>query len=235
MNGSNRLRNYVLTVTLAVVALGLAIAWPVATVTAVETPGDNGPIPVVPGGNGQPTATPTPSPTATSVIPLQPTDSRPDAPDPGDNEGGLTNGQTPTPTRTSSGSGGTPTPTPKLSEHERINALARNKIIFHDATPIQLCRVEEGLQVYYIGRHGNTRLGPWVPPFSELAELYPDGEEASIYLGYNPLTGKRVKIDYLPHVHRIRVDTFYADRDGDRNKQYIFHFGPEHDITYDVW
>ena len=74
------------------------------------------------------------------------------------------------------------------------------------------------MQMYFIGRKGDTRLGPWVPPFSELAELYPDGEEVSLFRGYNPLSGKRVKIDYLPSVNRIRVDTFYSDRDTDRNK-----------------
>ena len=82
------------------------------------------------------------------------------------------------------------------------------------------------------GRYASRPLGP---PFSELAELYPDGEEVSLFRGYNPLSGKRVKIDYLPSVNRIRVDTFYSDRDTDKNKSYIFHFGPEHDITYDVW
>ena len=95
--------------------------------------------------------------------------------------------------------------------------------------------MEDGLQIYYVGRDGKTRLGPWVPSFAELAAKYPDGDEASIYNGSNPLTGKRVKIDYLPTVKRIRVDTFYADKEHDKNKQYIFHFGPEHDITYDVW
>ena len=73
------------------------------------------------------------------------------------------------------------------------------------------------------------------PPSPSWPQKYPDGDEASIYYGYNPLNGKRVKIDYLPNVKRIRVDTFYSDKDNDRNKQYIFHFGPEHDITYDAW
>ena len=122
-----------------------------------------------------------------------------------------------------------------LAEFERIKALAPNRIIFHAATPIQLSKVEDGLQVYYIGDDGKTRFGPWVPGFAELAAKYPEGTEASIYLGTNPLTGKRVKIDYLPHVNRIRVDTFYPDKDNDINKQYIFHFGPDHDITYDAW
>ena len=78
--------------------------------------------------------------------------------------------------------------------------------------------------------------GRGFPPFSELAAMmYPAGEAVSLYSGYNPFTGKPVNIDYLPSVHRIRVSTFYADREYDKNKPYIFHFGPEHDITYDTW
>ena len=117
-----------------------------------------------------------------------------------------------------------------------LTTLRAIGIIFHAATPVQLSKVDEGgLQMYFIGRNGKTRLGPWVPPFSDLAAMHPEGAEASIYIGYNPLSGKRVKIDYLPSVNRIRVDTFYSDRDTDKNKSYIFHFGPEHDITYDAW
>ena len=124
---------------------------------------------------------------------------------------------------------------PTLTQFEIYIALAPNRIVFHAATPAQLCRVEEGLQYYFIGRDGSTYFGPWVPPFAELAESYPDGEAVSIYSGPNPLTGKPVAIDYLPSVKRIRVSTFYADREHDINKPYIFHFGPEHDITYDAW
>ena len=133
------------------------------------------------------------------------------------------------------GNDGTPQPDPTLTKHELLKALAPNRIVFHAATPAQLIKVEDGLQYYFIGRKGKTRLGPWIPSFAELAQEYPDGEEASIYFGFNPFTGKRVKIDYLPAVKRIRVDTFYADREHDKNKHYIFHFGPEHDITYDAW
>ena len=146
---------------------------------------------------------------------------------------------TPTPTRPST-PGGTQPPSPfpedpTLTKYERFIALAPNRIVLHAATPAQLISVEDGLQYYFIGRDGSTRIGPWIPPFAELKAKYPSGDEVSLYNGRNPLTGKRVKIDYLPAVNRIRVDTFYADRDNDKNKQYIFHFGPEHDITYDVW
>ena len=76
---------------------------------------------------------------------------------------------------------------------------------------------------------------PGSPHSQNWPENIPTAPEASVYRGYNPLSGKRVKIDYLPSVKRIRVDTFYSDKDNDRNKQYIFHFGPDHDITYDAW
>ena len=172
--------------------------------------------------------------------PVPGTEVTPPPPPPiGDNEGFLRPTPTPTPSGNggSGGSGGKPTPPedPNLDNYERFIALAPNRIVLHAATPAQLIRVEDGLQYYFIGRDGSTRIGPWIPPFAELKAKYPSGGEVSLYKGSNPLTGKRVKIDYLPAVNRIRVDTFYADRDNDKNKQYIFHFGPEHDITYDVW
>ena len=204
---------------IAVFALLLAVVWP-AVMAAQPPGGPPGSGPSTGGPNTNPGGNPDPTPTRTPT----PSGNTPDSGPP------TTPSSPPT-------TGDTPTLEEALAEYERIKALAPNRIIFHAATPIQLCKVEDGLQVYYIGRDGKTRLGPWVPGFAELAAKYPDpaGPEASIYLGFNPLTGKRVKIDYLPSVKRIRVDTFYPDRENDRNKQYIFHFGPEHDITYDVW
>ena len=141
---------------------------------------------------------------------------------------------TPTPTSTprpDNGGGLPPGPVP-----EPTVLAAPNRIVFHAATPAQLCKVDDGLQYYFVAWDGSTLLGPWVPPFSELAAMmYPAGEAVSLYSGYNPFTGKPVNIDYLPSVHRIRVSTYYADREYDKNKPYIFHFGPEHDITYDTW
>ena len=173
---------------------------------------------------------------ANSHLPPPPPDTNgeeippPPPPPIGGNEGAL-------PTPSTGGSGSTPTPPADTSllQYELYIALAPNRIVLHAATPAQLIRVEDGLQYYFIGRDGSTRIGPWIPPFAELKAKYPSGDEVSLYNGSNPFTGKRVKIDYLPAVNRIRVDTFYADRDNDKNKQYIFHFGPEHDITYDVW
>lgn len=230
MTGTPRART--LWLVLGLFILVLAALPPIAAIAQNGVPpgpppGVGGPTPGNPGtgpGSGPDTGPPTtPGPTAAPTATPRPGSSLP-----GDPTGGGSNGLP-----------GDPTSKTKLeqalAEYELIKALAPNRIIFHAATPIQLCKVEEGLQIYYVGRDGKTRLGPWVPGFAELQAKHPDGQEASIYLGFNPLTGKRVKIDYLPHVNRIRVDTFYADREHDKNKQYIFHFGPDHDIVYDAW
>ena len=229
MIGSTRSRSYRCLLSIYILTLFLAVAWPTAAAAQAPpgppspdqpTPKPTPPSTDPPGGipTPRPTSTPTPTPGGTGGT-TAPTSTPP---------------TTPTPT-TGSGSGTTLTLDQTLAEYELIKALAPNRIIFHAATPIQLCKVKDGLQIYFISRKGKTRLGPWVPSFAELAAKYPDGDEASIYYGFNPLNGKRVKIDYLPTVKRIRVDTFYADKEHDKNKQYIFHFGPEHDITYDVW
>ena len=219
MNGSTRPERYNHIVALCILALLLAFAWPasgeaqaVPTTGALEPGTDPVPLPPAP---VRPTQTPSPTPDPTS-----------------------TGGATPTPTKSSqpnSGGADPPAVDPTLSQFELYIALAPNRIVFHAATPAQLCKVEDGLQYYFIGRKGKTHFGPWVPPFAELAAMYPEGESFSIYSGRNPLTGKPVNIDYLPTVHRIRVSTFYADREYDKNKRYIFHFGPQHDITYDAW
>ena len=226
MIGTSRSRKYTYILPLCLFTLLLAIAWPApaAAQPSGTPPGEPGTQPggVTDPSPGPPTGPPAPTPTPT----------------PGGNDSSAPPPTTPggtLPPDPTGGNGDTLTLAQTLAEYELIKALAPNRIIFHAATPIQLCKVKDGLQIYYVGRDGKTRLGPWVPSFAELAQKYPDGDEASIYYGFNPLNGKRVKIDYLPSVKRIRVDTFYADKEHDKNKQYIFHFGPEHDITYDVW
>jgi len=229
MNGVSRSRSYICVLAIGAIALLFAFIRPAATVAQAPPgpppAGSPTPVPQPTGAppGGEPTPRPTAPPTPVSVVPTAPPGGNGDRPPP-----------TPTPSTTRT-AGEILTLEQTLAEYELIKALAPNRIIFHAATPIQLCKVEDGLQIYYVGRNGKTRLGPWVPGFAELAAKHPDGDEASIYLGRNPLTGKRVKIDYLPNVKRIRVDTYYADRENDINKQYIFHFGPEHDITYDAW
>ena len=227
MIGTPRPRKYTYILPLCLFTLLLAIAWPAPAAAqpppGSTPPGEAGATPTTPDPSpGPPTGPPDPTPTST----------------PGGNDSSAPPPTTPggtLPPDPTGGNGNTLTLAQTLAEYELIKALAPNRIIFHAATPIQLCKVKDGLQIYFISRKGKTRLGPWIPSFAELAAKHPDGDEASIYYGFNPLNGKRVKIDYLPNVKRIRVDTFYADKEHDKNKQYIFHFGPEHDITYDVW
>ena len=209
MNDCTRSGKYSYIVALCMLVLVLAVAW---SATAAAQGGG------VPLGAGDPGSDPQPLPPA----PVTPT------PTPG----------TPTPTSTPrpDSDGGLPPGPESEPEPEPTVLAAPNRIVFHAATPAQLCKVDDGLQYYFVAWDGSTRLGPWVPPFSELAAMmYPAGEAVSLYSGYNPFTGKPVNIDYLTSVHRIRVSTFYADREYDKNKPYIFHFGPEHDITYDTW
>ncbi len=194
---------------ICIIALLLTAAWPIVAVAQPPpVPGDeNDDLPPPPPG-----VTPIPRPSPT--------------PD---------NNQPPPPPGTGGNGGATPPSDPDMSSYELYIAMAPNRIILHAATPAQLIRVHQGLQFYFVGRDGSTRIGPWIPPFAELQARYPGEEEISLYNGSNPLTGKRVKIDYLPWVNRVRIDTFYADREHDKNKPYIFHFGPEHDIVYDHW
>ncbi len=149
-----------------------------------------------------------------------------------------TPGPTPTPRPTPKPGEPAPAPTtnPTLTELEIRAALAPNRIVFHPATPVQLCKVGAGLQVYFVGADGKTYFGPWVPSFAELAATYPEGESASIYSGRNPLTGKAVSIDYLPSKHILRVSTFYADRPPhDIDKPYVYTVDHIHNITHEQW
>ena len=170
MIGTPRPRKYTYMLPLCLFTLLLAIAWPAAAAAqpadlppgeAGATPGggtgpSTGPSTGPPtGGGGTPTPTPTPPPSPPPPPPTTPT------PTPGGN-GNLP----PDPT---GGNGNTLTLAQTLAEYELIKALAPNRIIFHPATPIQLCKVKDGLQIYYVGRDGKTRLGPWVPSFAELA------------------------------------------------------------------
>jgi hypothetical protein len=208
MNDCTRSGKYSYMVALCMLVLVLAVAW---SATAAAQGGGQ---PSGPGGSEPPQLPPAPV-TPTPATPATPTPTSTPRPD---SDGGLPPGPE-----------SEPEPEPTVLD-------APNRIVFHAATPAQLCKVDDGLQYYFVGRDGSTLLGPWVPPFSELAAMmYPAGEAVSLYSGYNPFTGKPVNIDYLQSVHRIRVSTFYADREYDKNKPYIFHFGPEHDITYDTW
>lgn len=208
MLGGTRSGKYSYIVALLVLTFVLVVAWSATAAAQVGGPGD-------PSGEPQdlppPPVTPTPTPGAPTA----------------------------TPTRSSSSS---PAPTPStpvdptLTEHEIRAALAPNRIVFHPATPVQLCKAAGGLQVYFIGADGSTYFGPWVPSFAELAATYPEGESASIFSGRNPLTGKSVNIDYLPAMQKLRVSTFYADRPPhDINKPYVYTVDNIHTVIHEQW
>lgn len=229
MIGCARSRKYSYIVTICALASLLAVVWAAAAAAQGAPPGPpgtGGPGP--PGNPGDnvdpPTRTPTPTPTP-----------------PRGNGGPPTRTPTPTPSRGNGGPSRPPTQIPApvdptLTEHERRAALAPNRIVFHPATPVQLCKVDDGLQVYFIGADGKTFFGPWVPSFAELAATYPAGESASIFSGRNPLTGKPVDIDYLPAKQKLRVSTFYADRPPyDINKPYVYTVDPNHTIIHEQW
>ena len=216
MIGCARSRIYSHIVTICIFSFLLAVVWPAAVWSAAAAgqgsdPDDGGAGVGIPGSVTIPTPTPTPR---------------------RDNVGG------PTPTPKPK-----PNPTPPLSnppttltELEIRAALAPNRIVFHPATPVQLCKVDDGLQVYFIGADGKTYFGPWVPPFAELAATYPEGESASIYSGPNPLSGKQVDIDYLPSKQKLRVSTYYADRPPHAiDKPYVYTVDHLHNITHEQW
>ena len=56
-----------------------------------------------------------------------------------------------------------------------------------------------------------------------------------LYRGLNPMTGKPVRIDYLPNEQVIRVFTYYADTPYSVDKPYIFTLDRSGQVTYQAW
>lgn len=111
-----------------------------------------------------------------------------------------------------------------------------NAIVLHPATPIQLSAAGGGLRCYFIGRDGDTRIGPFIDSFAILAQKHSGSDAVALYSGHNPLTGKPVTIEYLPANKRLRVSTFYADRPPhDFNKPYVFTVDANHTVTHEQW
>ena len=132
MNGNTPSGNYAFILTICMLALVLAVAWPDAAANALEVQEDN----------------------------------LPEVPPVGENEGALPTRQQPSPTPATTGNGGTPTPTPdaNLSVYRRFDPSAPNRIVFHAATPVQLCKEGDGLQVFFVGSDGTTRPAPGSRP-----------------------------------------------------------------------
>jgi len=92
-----------------------------------------------------------------------------------------------------------------------------------------------GLQYYFVGP-GGVEEGPYLPSVSDLAELHSAAMSAiELYRGVNPLTGKRIQVDFLPKEQVIRVFTYYADTPYSKDKPYIFTVDRGGQVTYLAW
>ena len=108
-------------------------------------------------------------------------------------------------------------------------------IVVHAATPAQLCHFEEGFQYYFVGPDG-TQGGPLLSSISALAEIHPTGSPvAELYHGQNPLSGKPVRIDFLPDERILRISTYYADTPSSTDKPYVFTVDEQDGVTHLSW
>ncbi|MCZ0938712.1 MAG: hypothetical protein OXJ55_08760 [Caldilineaceae bacterium] len=203
-----------------------------------------------------PTNTPTPSPTNTPTATNTPTRTPTNTPTntrrpPNPPTHGPTNTPTPTytpqststpirrlaitPTYTPSPAPPTYTPRPTSTPRPASFRLQEPCVVAHAATPAQLCLTAEGIEYFFIGP-GAVEPGPFLPLISELAAIHPAVPPVvALYRGANPLTGKPVRIDYLPSENVIRVSTFYADTPYSMNKAYVFTLNQSYQVTYQAW
>ena len=193
---------------------------PTATNTPTRTPTNTPtntrrpPNPPTHGPANTPTPTYTPQPTSTPIQRLESTPTNTPSPAP--------------PTYT-------PRPGPTSTPRPASFRLQEPCVVAHAATPAQLCLTAEGIEYYFIGP-GGVEPGPFLPSISELAEIHPAVPPVvALYRGANPLTGKPVRIDYLPSENVIRVSTFYADTPYSMNKPYVFTLNQSHQVTYQAW
>jgi hypothetical protein len=226
-----RLKLDVTTVVALVIALLLlAVAFPTPVAATPGGPASPGDQEIEPGGkpgpgqgemdksgNGGNENTEKP---VDDIIPIEP--------EPGGDDGTMTDGDDGTMTDGDDGTMTDPEPGPHAS------ALA-DRIVFHAATPAQLVKSGDGLQYYFLGADGSTVTGPHIPSFSELAEMHPSGDWVSLLDATNMLTGKQVYVDYIPNEQKIRVFTYYPDKGQDVNKPYIFNFGSDYAINVEAW
>ena len=192
------------------------------TVMAHECADGNPPVDGGPPDRGEECPTGhTPTPTATNTA--RPPDTGPPLP--------LPSTHTPTATYTAM-------PTATSTAMPRPTAAPRPGtpcIVTHAATPAQLCESSKGLQYYFIGPSG-VQTGPYLSSFSELAEMHSLVQAVvELYRGTNPMTGKPIRIDYLPNEKVIRVSTYYADTPYSKDKPYIFTVNTSHEVTNQAW
>jgi len=110
-----------------------------------------------------------------------------------------------------------------------------NCIVMHQATPAQLCIVEDGYQYYFIGTD-QTEIGPFLATVDTLSELHPTGTlPIELYRGQNPLTSKSVVVEYLPDQELLRISTYYEDSETAQNKPYVFTVDEHGGVTHVTW
>ena len=130
------------------------------------------------------------------------------------------------------------TPTPANTPSSIGSGRARENpqcIVNHAATPAQLCVSGNRIQYYFVGP-GGVQAGPSLSLFSELAETHSLVQAVvELYRGTNPMTGKPIRIDYLPNEKVIRVSTYYADTPYSKDKPYIFTVDTSYEVTVQAW
>ena len=212
---------------------------PTPTPTFTPTP-TRTPRPQNGGGNGPPLPPSDKRPASPpgNGPPLPPIDRRPDAP-PGNSGPGLP-AATPTPTVAPPERYPPPTPTPTPLNGGAADGTGGNVdagIVNHDATPVQLYIVDSGLQCWFIGPKGGSQTGPALSSVSALAAAHPTGAPpVSLFNGQHPLTGKSVRIDYLPALRKIRISTYYADLPPHQvDKPYVFTVDQNNAVNHLNW
>ena len=112
----------------------------------------------------------------------------------------------------------------------------RAGIVNHAATPVQLFVTDSGLQCWFIGPNGGGQTGPLLSSVSSLAATHPAGAPVSLYDGQHPLTGKSVRITYLPALRKIRISTYYADDPPNQvDKPYVFTVDQNNTVNHLNW
>ena len=129
----------------------------------------------------------------------------------------------------------TNTPVPASAPRPTAAGPPADCVVKHAATPAQLCGSGDGIQYYFVGP-GGVQTGPYLSSISELAASHSLAPAAvELYRGTNPMTGKPVRIDYLPNEKLIRVSTFYVDTPYSMDKAYIFTVNASYQVTYQAW
>ena len=181
------------------------------------------------------TNTPRPAPTYTPIPTNTPRPASTNTPTPAPTYTPVpTNTPRPTPT---SAPRAAPTNTPVPASAPRPTAAGppTDCIVKHAATPAQLCGSGDGIQYYFVGP-GGVQTGPYLSSISELAASHSLAPAAvELYRGTNPMTGKPVRIDYLPNEKLIRVSTFYVDTPYSMDKAYVFTVNASYQVTYQAW